>query len=284
MELVVPAIPIAPDRAEERSLAIAVEEGRYIRIQGWSSSILPTPRDIFIYLPKAYHLQPERHFPVLLLHDGQNLFDGSLSYVSDHTWRVSSTADRETAAGEIAPMILVGVANTGPERMPEYTPTPDLKLGGGQGPRYARLLVEELLPMIREQYRTLPGPENTGLAGSSLGGLISLAIGLRYPHVFGRIGVLSPSIWWDDRSILQDVRSLPEKLHLRIWLDMGDEEGLRHVRNACLLAKLLEAKGWKPGEDLHFERFPGAAHNEDAWADRFGQVLRFLFPAEAEPA
>jgi predicted alpha/beta superfamily hydrolase len=257
----------------------AASEGRYIRIRNWESSYLETPRDIFLYLPKAYLAEPERSFPVLVMHDGQNLFDGDLSYVKGSTWRAGSTADEEIAAGRVEPLILVGVANTGATRMAEYTPTPDPRLGGGRGPVYARMLTEELLPTLRAGYRMLPGPEHTGIAGSSLGGLISLAIALRFAPVFGRVGVLSPSIWWDNRTILRDVRSLG-RLPLRIWLDMGSDEGQRHVRDADLLAQLLQGKGWRQGLDLHYSKVPGAVHNEAAWADRFSQVLGFLFPAK----
>jgi predicted alpha/beta superfamily hydrolase len=261
------------------SLVSAAElEGRYLRIRDWVSNFLPTPRDLFIYLPEAYRHEPDRAFPVLILHDGQNLFDGDLSYVRGSTWRAGSTADEEIAAGRVQPVILVGVANTGVERMAEYTPTADYRLGGGRGPLYARLLVEELLPMLRQQYRILPGADNTGIAGSSLGGLISLAIALRYADVFGQVGVLSPSIWWNNRAILRDVRSLNGSLPIRIWLDMGTAEGIRHLRDADLLSRLLQTKGWQAGRDLSYHRIAEGLHNEGAWADRFAQVLQFLFP------
>ncbi len=256
----------------------AAAEGRYRRIQAWNSRFLPVPRDLFVYLPEAYLLEPTRSFPMLVMHDGQNLFDGSLSYVTDSTWRVGATADQEIASGRVAPLVIVGVANAGVQRMAEYTPTPDRRLGGGKGRLYARLLVEEVIPLIRREYRILQGPEQMGIAGSSLGGLISLAIALRYSRVFHQVGVVSPSLWWDDRSILKDVRTLSEHLPLRIWLDMGAAEGLQHVRDANLMHHLLQARGWKDGVDLQYRLYPGALHNEEAWASRFGEMLRFLFP------
>ena len=272
--------PVPLCETEQTSWAAKAEaEGRYHRIRDWTSQFLPTPRDLFIYLPEAYLAQPERHFPLFILHDGQNLFDGNLSYVKHSTWRVGSTADEEMAAGRVEPLIILGVGNAGVERLKEYTPSPDRRLGGGKGRLYAQLLVEELLPMLARNYRLLEGPEHTGIAGSSLGGLISLAIALRYPYRFSRVGVISPSIWWDDRAILKDVRSLSEKLPLRIWLDMGTAEGLRHVRDADLLARILETKGWRAGEDLLYEKITNGPHNEDAWAARLSQILRFLFPA-----
>ena len=214
------------------------------------------------------------------LHDGQNLFDGRTSYVPGCTWRAHSTTDSLTEASEICPVILVGIANTGLRRMAEYTPTRDFKMGGGEGRRYARLLVEELKPLIDRRYRTLTGPRDTAVGGSSLGGLISLYIGFEYPGSFGNLAVLSPSLWWDHRSILNLVARVSPKPDLRIWLDMGTAEGAHHLRDADLLYKTLLGRGWKPGIDLEYTRVEGGLHSEEAWALRFGDVLRFLFPAE----
>ena len=288
---------------------------RYWRIQGWSSNALPTPRDLFVHLPEAYWSEPERKFPVLLMHDGQNLFDGELSYVKGSTWRAAETADREIAAGAVEPLILIGIGNTGHERMAEYTPTPDTRLGGGKGPLYAKALVVELLPVAERDLRLTPGPANMGIAGSSLGGLISLAIALQYPQVFGKVGVLSPSLWWDSRAVLDEGRALQTKLPLRIWVDMGTAEGAVHLRDTEALTHLLQHKGWvldggsmlprsaprpsgmreTPGAagrtlqasgsvaaEVHYERVPHGLHNEAAWAARFGDVLRFLFPAGSQ--
>jgi predicted alpha/beta superfamily hydrolase len=252
----------------------------------FSSAILPDDRRVTVYLPPQYHAEPGRRFPVFYLHDGQNLFDPRTSYVPGRTWRAGTTADQVNAAGAAEPVILVGVANTGLRRMAEYTPTRDFRMGGGDGDRYGRLLVEELKPFIDVTFRTLPDPVHTGLGGSSLGGLISLYLGIRYPCVFTRLGVLSPSIWWDHRSILsfvtqfgndakRDKRPLP-----RVWLDIGSAEGARHVRDAELLSRLLEKLGWTSELDLHFSKIPNAVHDEDAWANRFDEVLSFLFPSK----
>ncbi len=244
------------------------------------SSILPDDRLISVYLPVAYTEDVTQRFPVFYLHDGQNLFDGRTSYVPGCTWRAHLTADRLSAAGAIKPAILVGIANTGLRRMAEYTPTRDFKMGGGDGPKYGRLLVEELKPLIDEQYRTLPLPQDTGLGGSSLGGLISLYVGLTYPGVFGKLAAISPSLWWDHRSILNLPSRLRERPDLKIWLDMGSAEGVRHLRDADLLYETLLLHGWTPESDLAYRRIEGGLHNEEAWARRFGDVLEFLFPAQ----
>ncbi len=252
---------------------------RYRVLRNFHSRFLPDDRDISIYLPPQYRTQPGRRFPVFYLHDGQNLFDGRTSYVVNRTWRAHLTADALTQAELIEPIILVGVANTGLRRMAEYTPTRDPRLGGGEGGRYGRLLIEDLKPLIDRRFRTLPGPEDTALGGSSLGGLITLALGLEHPAVFSKLAVLSPSIWWDNRSLLGLVNAIPSKPALKIWLDMGTAEGLRHLRDADLLHRRLVMRGWTDDVDLKYVRAPGAVHDEDAWAGRFDQVLRFLFPA-----
>ncbi len=242
------------------------------------SAILPDDRVVSIYLPPQYQNEPARRFPVFYLHDGQNLFDPQTSFVAGHTWRAGETADRMNLAGEAEPIIMVGVGNTGFRRMPEYTPTRDYRLGGGEGHAYGRLLVEELKPWIDANFRTVLGPADTGLGGSSLGGLITLYLGLEYPDVFGKLAVLSPSVWWNQRSILGFVADAAPRPNLRIWLDIGTAEGTRHVRDTELLHKRLVAKGWRPGVDLKLMMVEGGFHSEDAWAARFDRVLAFLFP------
>jgi predicted alpha/beta superfamily hydrolase len=248
-------------------------------VRKFHSEILPDDRVVSVYLPLQYLEQEEQRFPVFYLHDGQNLFDGRTSYIAGRTWNAHTTADRLNAAGEIEPVILVGVANTGLRRMAEYTPTRDFKMGGGEGRSYGRLLIEELKPLIDSSYRTLPEAAHTGLGGSSLGGLISLYLGLTRPEVFGRVAVMSPSLWWDQRSIFNLVDQRRPKPELRIWLDIGTAEGVRHVKDTDHLERQLIKRGWKPGIDFAYMKAEGAVHDENAWSERFGDVLRFLFPA-----
>lgn len=250
---------------------------RYRVLRGFHSRFLPDDRDISIYLPEAYRTEPRRRFPVFYLHDGQNLFDGRTSYAANRTWRAHTTADWLTRQGLIEPVILVGIANAGARRIAEYTPTRDARLGGGEGTLYGRLLVEDLKPLIDRRFRTLPDAANTALGGSSLGGLITLVLGMKYPDVFGKLAVLSPSVWWDNRSLLTLMNPSQPKQHLRIWLDMGTSEGLSHLRDTDLLHQRLGQRGWRDGVDLQYLRVPGGVHDEDAWAARFDQVLQFLF-------
>lgn len=258
----------------------------------FSSRFLPTDRDVLVYLPPGYD-DPKnagRRYPVLYLHDGQNVFDSATSFIpgSDGEWHADETAERLITAGVVEPLILVAVANAGVERANEYTLTRDPGFGptgvGGKADLYGRLLVEELKPLIDRTYRTRTGPRDTGLGGSSLGGLATLSIGLDHPETFGKLAVVSPSVWWDRLAIVRRVRAVASRPATRIWLDMGTNEGGAEysqvgLNNARLLRRALVAKGWNVGGDLKYVEAEGAGHNEKAWAARFPYILTYLFPA-----
>jgi predicted alpha/beta superfamily hydrolase len=247
------------------------------RHHNFISQYVPYRRDLVVYLPPDYHSE-ERHYPVLYLHDGQNLFDPETAYLRGMDWKVDETADALIRTGEIEPLIIVGIFNTGEHRIEEYTPTRDRKLGGGHAELYGQMLLEELKPFIDERYRTLPDAHNTGLGGSSLGGLATLYLGFTHPEVFGKLAVLSPSVWWDNKAILKIIRQTQPKPRLKIWLSMGTEESKSGVRDANSLRDALVAKGWNEQDDLHYEVITGAKHEEAAWAERVDPVLRYLFP------
>lgn len=242
------------------------------------SAFLPSRRDVIVALPPDYCHSTQR-YPVLYLHDGQNLFDPATSFVKGRIWDVQTTVDRLIAERAIEPLIVVGIYNTGIDRMAEYTPMPDPNLGGGKAELYGRLLAEELKPWVDRNYRTLDGPQHTGLGGSSLGGLVSLYLGIVWPHMFGRLAVLSPSVWWARGGMLQYVRSVQPTPRPRIWLDTGLAEGTNMVERCDTLHRLLVRRGWRDGVDMQYLRVPGGLHNEAAWAQRVDPFLRFLFPA-----
>ena len=247
------------------------------------SRALRRKRDVIVYLPPGYHEQPQRRYPVLYLQDGQNLFDPATSFIPGKYWRMAETAGQLITAGEIQPLLIVGIYHGGKKRVQEYTPVPSKKLGGGKADRYGRFLVEELKPFIESEYRTLSGAENTGLGGSSLGGLVTLYLGLRFPQVFGKLAVLSPAVWWGGRWIHGFASQFSKGLRPWIWLDIGTREGARIVEDVAKLRDVLVAKGWTPGRDLHYEEVPGGTHDEEAWAQRVGPFLRDLYPAAESP-
>lgn len=245
------------------------------------SRILENDRDIAIFLPPNYDKETSRKYPVLYMEDGQNLFNLGTSYLPDQEWRVDEIATSLIESGLIEPIIVVGVYNAGADRGNEYLPT-KVRDTGGKADLYGRMLVEELKPMIDSTYRTKPGARDTGLAGSSFGGIVSMYLGTKYSNVFGKLAVMSPSVWWDNRVILKYVDALPKKTGQRIWLDIGTAEGnassYKTVEDdAATLRDHLTAKGWKLGKDLAYFRDFGAHHNETAWAGRMDAVLVFLF-------
>ena len=236
----------------------------------FKSQFLPKSRQIFVYLPPGYQANEARRYPVLYLLDGANVFV---------IWEIDETARVLVEGSHIEPLIIVGVAHGGTveDRTDEYTPT-RFSGRGGKGDETGRMLVEELKPFIDREYRTLTDAAHTGLGGVSLGGLIALHIGLRHPRTFGKLAVMSPSLWWDRGVILSSVKSLTAKPAQRIWLDVGTEEGRGMAENAKRLRDALTEKGWALDSDLYYFEDKRARHEDIAWALRAHKVLRFLFP------
>ncbi|HEV7473073.1 MAG TPA: alpha/beta hydrolase-fold protein [Pyrinomonadaceae bacterium] len=253
--------------------------------KSFHSKILNNDRDVIVYLPPGYDADKRKRYSVFYLHDGQNLFDGATSFIPGQEWRVDETAQKLIDAGKIEPLLIVGINNAGKDRIDEYTPAKDAKYqAGGKADLYGRMLVEELMPFIDAHYRTRRGAAHTGLGGSSLGGLVSLYLSLKYPRVFGRAAVVSPSVWFANKQIVHYVEALPKKSNVRIWMDIGTkesgtpEEAQRAVTDTRLLKDTLVKKGWKLGKDLSYVEAEGAEHNEAAWAARMESILTFLFP------
>lgn len=246
--------------------------GHVQALPDFESKLLGNKRDVLVWLPPQYDLEPKRRFPVVYLHDGQNAFDAATSFAGE--WKADEAATALIGARRIEPIIMVAVPNAGAERANEYLWSRDRNMGG-RGNLYGRFLTDELKPFVDRTYRTKPGPQDTGLIGSSLGGLITLHLGLTRSDVFGRLGVVSPSVWWNGREILAQVKRVPA----RIWLDIGTDESASAEKDARDLRDVLVQKGWREGKDLAFYVDPGAKHNEAAWAGRIDSILTFLFPA-----
>lgn len=253
---------------------------RIRRHSRFASRYLSTPRDLVVYLPPDYEQSTSR-YPVFYLQDGQNLFDPATAF-GGQDWRADQTADELIQQGSVQPLIMVGIYNTGVRRVSEYTPTRDPgSRKGGKADRYAQMLAREIKPFIDREYRTLKPASQAALGGSSLGGIVSLTSCLKYPRVFGKMAVMSPSVWWDHRVVLHRVEAYSAAERPRIWLDTGTVEGAspHHVvEDARRLRDAFVAKGWREGIELKYCEVNGAGHNEQAWAARFGWVLQYLFP------
>src|ERR1700730_13144717 len=214
--------------------------GNIRRHRAFPSKVLGNRRDVLVYLPPGYRRFSGQRYPVLYMHDGQNVFDAATAFAGVE-WSVDETAERLIRKHAIEPLIIVAVANLGEERIDEYAPPPGVietkakrkKPSGGLARVYVQFLIDELKPYIDKKYRTKREPEFTGLGGSSLGGLVTLAIGILFPIVFSRLIVMSPSIWWDDFAVYRLVDTIQQKPPLKISPDAGlrargSEEG--HIR------------------------------------------------------
>jgi predicted alpha/beta superfamily hydrolase len=244
-------------------------------LPGVYSPELDNRRDILVHLPGSYSAA-DRTYPVLYMHDGQNLFDPATSYAGD--WRLGKVL--AVAARRGLEAILVGIPNMGSERVTEYSPFRNTADGDGAGDRYLDFLVQTLKPAIDQRFRTRPEPAATGIAGSSMGGLISLYGFFRSGGAFGFAGVLSPSLWFADDAIFGAVESAPY-VPGRIYLDIGSLEGLEHVVRARRMRDLLRAKGYRIGRDLKWLESRSGRHDEASWGRRFARALPFLLGQEA---
>lgn len=251
--------------------------GTIERISAVYSPELDNERDLLVSLPSKYEAG-ERRYPVIYMHDGQNLFDPAMSFAG--SWNVDVAMAELSLRGVEA--IVVGIPNMGDERLAEYSPFEHPQIGVGRGDLYLEFLINTVKPLIDRQYLTVPDRLHTGIVGSSMGGLISLYAFFRHPGVFAFAGVLSPSLWFTESATFAFVEQAdfsPGKF----YLDVGAREGARHVASVRRLRDLLKAKGYRLGHDLMFVEEEMGHHNEAAWARRFQDALPFLVPV-AEPA
>jgi predicted alpha/beta superfamily hydrolase len=269
-------------RPDDMAVPIA---GGTLRLHELRSRIFRNTRLVRVWLPPDYEKGGGARYPVLYLNDGQNLFEASTAFGGVH-WRVGETATRLILEKKIPPLIIVGIDNTGKNRASEYLPyqSRDPKVLVVKGTSYPKFLKREVMPLVEHRYAVLTGPENTGLGGSSLGGLITLYAQLAAPGIFGRLMIESPSLFVANRRILAECRKF-RAWPFRLYLGMGtqevgdarkDEKVTNDVRE---LAKILHDA--KLGEDwLKVRIEEGAGHSEAAWAARFPDALAFLFPAD----
>lgn len=255
-----------------------------LRLHEFPSRIFHNRRLLRIWLPPRYDAaeNQDRRYPVFYLNDGQNLFDSSTSFTGVE-WQVDQTADRLIRQEVIRPMIFVGIDNAREQRLREYLPYRSISPAVLRplGVRYPHFLAREVMPFVAQRYRIARGPENTGLGGSSLGGLIALYAALSMPGIFGRLLLESPSLWVANRRILREIRNFrdwPQRVFLAVGTrevgrDDKDHETVESVRQ---LASILRRAGLDE-QRLLLDIDEGATHSEGAWAKRFPQALEFLF-------
>jgi predicted alpha/beta superfamily hydrolase len=177
----------------------------------------------------------------------------------------------------------VGIPNAGPERLNEYSPFPDAKHEvEGRGDAYLDFVVHTLKPMIDRDFRTLADRASTGIAGSSMGGLVSLYAFFRNAETFGFAGVMSPALWFADAAILPYVQAAPN-VGGRVYVDVGTREGRETLSNVRKLRDILVAKGYRKGVDFLYVVEMGGTHSEAAWARRLRKELDFLLGGAASP-
>ena len=225
-------------------------------------------RNVWIYLPPDYQATTRR-YPVLYMHDGQNLFDAATAYAGE--WSVDKTLNRLFVEQSLPGLIVVGVENGSAKRMEEYIP-------GQAGAHYAAFLTDTLKPQIDRLLRTIPGREATGVAGSSLGGLLSLYLGLTRPDVFSKVGAFSPAMHFAGDAFHHLTKTAP----LQLYLDVGTKEMLPYTGAKKYADQVwdsyyaLLAAGFDNSE-VRFVVEKDAPHNEAAWAGRFAAAVLWLY-------
>ncbi|WP_372368417.1 alpha/beta hydrolase [Candidatus Uabimicrobium sp. HlEnr_7] len=247
--------------------------GTLENITGFSSSILNNNRTLRVYLPPSYHENTEKKYPVIYMHDGQNLFDASTAF-GGVEWQVDETMNLLVVQGKIKEAIIIGMDNTGASRISEYTPSVDAKYGGGNGDKYLDFISTEVVPFINSKYRTMHGKNNCMLMGSSLGGLISFYAGWTRSEIFGSVGCLSSSFWWNNEDQTSQVKNSNHARLLNIYIDSGGDSDGR--QQTLRMYEALKEQGYKDKKNLYYFVDKNGQHSEKYWAQRLYIPLVFL--------
>lgn len=232
---------------------------------------LQRTRGIRVYLPPGYS-QSEQHYPVLYMHDGQNVFDNATSYAGE--WKVDETLDQLSAEMGIN-LIVVAVDNGGEKRMNELSPWGNKEFGEAEGEQYMRLIVDVIKPYIDSTYRSLPDQANTAIMGSSMGGLISHFAMYRYPHVFSKAGIFSPSYWFS-QAVYTYSQNHALNPSAKLFFVVGSKEGETMVKDMQNMVKQIVDQGHKQ-ELIKARVVQGAKHNESFWAAEFSAAIQWLY-------
>jgi predicted alpha/beta superfamily hydrolase len=254
------------------------------------SAVFENTRTIRVLLPARYGdaVNRERRYPVLYMFDGQNLFDACLAYDHIHEWQVDETVARLAGDGRIEPLIVVGIDNARDKRASEYLPWLDnIQNPGGAAPGGARLpefLIKDVMPVIEARYRIAKGRENTGIGGSSYGGIGALYVGIKAPTVFGKVLSESPVFWVGNGEIVRETSFLA-MAPSRVFMAYGGKEWDLPGANEAEVKMIQEVeanlrKALVSPSEVKFVFDPDAHHNEEAWSRRLPEALMFLFPAQ----
>ena len=228
-------------------------------------------RTVRIYVPPGYATSTKR-YPMLDMHDGQNLFDKATAYTGE--WRVDETLDG-LAQSQGLELIVVGIDNGGDKRMTELNAWDHDRFGKSEGKRYMDFIVDVVKPMVDANYRTRPEREHTGVIGSSMGGLISHYAILQYPQVFSKAGIFSPAYWLGPE-VFGLTASQPPAADARLALYMGGGEGDQAVTDYQRMVAQLRRQS-HPAANLWVKLTPGAGHNEGAWRAKFAAAVAWMF-------
>lgn len=267
--------------SKDKNMKKSTVTGNVIHIRDFYMPQLDRKRDLRIYLPPDYDTSDKR-YPVIYMQDGQNLFDEATSFAGE--WQIDETMERFYKEAKINGAIVVGIDNHPLKRADEYSPWVNdnyRKDTGGEGDLYTTFIVETLIPWVNENYRTLPQKENTMIAGSSLGGLISVYAGCKYPGVFGKLGIFSPAFWFADPHIKDYIKSHPIMPSAKVYMDVGTKEGSdkemqkAYLNDAKEIFQVLQDSGL-PSEHIRFVIDEGARHHEGSWAKRFPDAILWL--------
>jgi predicted alpha/beta superfamily hydrolase len=231
-------------------------------------------REVRVWLPDSYDAARPEPYPLLLLHDGQNVFDPASSTApGGGAWRAGETVDRLVDAGTMPPTVVAGINHAGLRRIDEFTPTKGGRQAAGRADEYVLLVLNDILPGLARDYRIRTDAAGLTLGGSSLGGLVTLVIGAAAPGRFGRLIAMSPSVWWDRRVILRRLAAQPLAPGTRVWVDAGRHEGRRVLRDARALQAELAAH---PGVIVRLFEDPDGEHSEESWGRRLADALAWL--------
>lgn len=229
---------------------------------------LHTNKKIWLYLPKGYNTST-RKYPVIYMHDAQNLFDTRTSFAGE--WNVDETLDSINAK-----VIDVGIESND-KRMEELTPFKNQKYGGGKADDYLDFIVNTLKPKIDATYRTKTSARNTAVFGSSLGGLVSFYAAIKYPEVFGKVGCFSPAFWFN-RKEMNEVMQKTTDFNTKVYFLCGDSEG-----DADVITDMEMVEHWVNTKRCECKKLnkkviiSGGQHNEKLWRESFKKAYLWLF-------